>query len=93
MNTKQKADAWLAVFDRGNTRTIDLDATGEIITALLKENRALLDAANGVMAIVKESHGVDGWHRNGDAAKWEVFSEITGLEQAIAMCEENQDGN
>ena len=93
MNTEQKAREWLAenVIDIVDVIKPIYDAH-EIITALLNENRALLEAANGVMAIVKESHGVDGWHRNGDAAKWEMFSEITELEQAIAMCEENQDG-
>lgn len=43
MNTKQKAEAWVA--ELGDIQQYGLKISAEIITALLKENRALLEAA------------------------------------------------
>lgn len=87
MNTKQKAEAWVNRQRIIRSIIVNKHEPMEHITALLKENRVLLDAANGVMAIVKKSRGVDGFHLNGDIAEWDYFDEVDALEKAIAMCE------
>ena len=44
----------------------------------------LLDALQGLMAIVNETKGVDGYHLNGAVAEWDEFPEISGAAAAIA---------
>jgi len=48
----------------------------------------LLEACKAMRNIINDSHGVSGYHRNGDLAEWDTFSdELTCLEQAIAKAE------
>lgn len=41
----------------------------------------LLSALEGLLAIIRDSDGVTGYHLNGDVAPWDEFSEI---EQAVS---------
>ncbi len=45
---------------------------------------ALLQALDGIMAIVNDSRGVAGFHLNGNTALWEEFEEIDAALAAIA---------
>ena len=44
----------------------------------------LLEALEGPLAIVADSHGVVGYHHNDDAAGWDEFEEIAVARAAIA---------
>lgn len=48
---------------------------------------AAVEALNGILAIVGDSHGVAGWHLNGDIADWREFEEIDAAYQALARLE------
>ena len=68
----------------------------QLITARaeLKKQAALCDklaaALEGMMAIIKDSSGVDGYHLNGDIAKWDEFP---GVETACAALAEHTKGS
>ena len=44
----------------------------------------LLAALEALMGIVSDSHGVSGYHRNGDIAEWDEFDEINIAIAALA---------
>ncbi|WP_059221661.1 hypothetical protein [Escherichia albertii] len=49
--------------------------------ALAAENAGLKEVINEVRSIIANSHGVSGWHQNGDIAEWdEVLPEIDSVE-------------
>lgn len=77
MTTAQMAEAWVA--ELGDIQQYGLKISAEIITALLKENRALLDASKSVIAsklrISRNTVSV-------------YIDKLKRLERAIAMCEE-----
>lgn len=51
------------------------------LVALVAENAGLKEVINEVRSIVANSHGVSGWHQNGDIAEWdEVLPEIDSVE-------------
>ena len=51
------------------------------LVALVAENAGLREVINEVRSIVANSHGVSGWHQNGDIAEWdEVLPEIDSVE-------------
>lgn len=78
MNTKQKAEAWLAIVENFGRPTGEF----QIITDLLKENRALLDA---LKTLADEE-----WRDDNDEI---LIDARTKARVAIAMCEENKDDN
>lgn len=43
------------------------------------------EALAGVLAIVGESRGVDGYHLNGDIAEWDEFPEVEAARAALAQ--------
>jgi len=47
----------------------------------------LLEALKGMIAIVDDSHGVSGYHLNGDVAEWDEFEEIEAAAEAIKKAE------
>ena len=67
---------------------------GSRITVRTKESEAnarliasapdLLAALETLMGIVSDSHGVSGYHRNGDIAEWDEFDEINVAIAALA---------
>jgi hypothetical protein len=44
--------------------------------------RKLESALHGMLAIVNDSRGVAGYHRNGDVAEWDEFEEV-GLAEVV----------
>ncbi len=49
----------------------------------------LLAALNGLMSIIEESRGVDGWHLNGDVVLWAEFDDdIQAANAAITLATE-----
>jgi len=46
-------------------------------------NARLVRALKGMLDIVNLSHGVSGYHLNGDIAEWDEFPEISIAEQTI----------
>lgn len=48
----------------------------------------LLDVCKEFLKIIKNSHGIAGWHRNGDLAEWDWFQDdIDRLYRAIETAE------
>ena len=45
----------------------------------------LVEALEGLLAIVQESTGVTGWHLNGDVAGWDEFEDVEIAEEALAL--------
>lgn len=45
----------------------------------------LVEALEGLLAIVSESSGVAGYHLNGDIAHWGEFAEVEMAEEALAL--------
>lgn len=45
----------------------------------------LVEALEGLLAIVSESFGVAGYHLNGEQAKWSEFEEVEMAEEALAI--------
>lgn len=43
------------------------------------------EALAGMLAIVEESRGVDGYHLNGDTAEWDEFPEVEAARAALAQ--------
>lgn len=59
-------------------RIAELEANLAVLAA---ENAGLKEEINEVRSIVANSHGVSGWHQNGDIAEWdEVLPEIGSVE-------------
>lgn len=56
------------------------DANARLIAAA----PALLEALEGMLAIVADSHGVAGYHRNDESAGWDEFDEVATARTAIA---------
>ncbi|EKK0998795.1 hypothetical protein PJ960_001060 [Escherichia coli] len=53
----------------------------EKFSALAAENAGMKEVINEVRSIIANSHGVSGWHQNGDIAEWdEVLPEIDSVE-------------
>ena len=79
MNTEQKAREWLAKPNQLDTRMMiaSLENAEEIITALLAERQALMDATKKTIA--DNLHLADG-----------EYCTLYDLKQAIAMCEESK---
>jgi hypothetical protein len=50
---------------------------------LLAQRDELLAALEGLMVIIDESHGVIGYHKNGDLAEWDYFQEVEDAAAAI----------
>lgn len=50
----------------------------------------LLEALEALMGIVSDSHGVSGYHRNGDIAEWDGFDEINIAIAALAKAKGEQ---
>ena len=46
---------------------------------------ALVEALEGLLAIVSDSSGVAGYHLNGDIAQWSEFEEVEMAEEALAI--------
>lgn len=86
MNTEQKAREWLALMDCFIALTLTEEEAREIITALLAERQALLDAAR---LILLEPHGCpmcDSGKLRSDKPHWDTCG-FNAAQQAIAMCE------
>jgi len=54
------------------------------LTALRTQKAQLLEALEGMLAIVADSHGVAGFHRNDAAAGWDEFEGVAVARTAIA---------
>lgn len=52
----------------------------------------LLDALQGMLAIVSDSLGVAGYHLNGDTAGWDEFDEVDAAREAIAKATGQEGG-
>jgi len=59
-----------------------------INTGLIEHYAKLRSALKGMLDIVYTSHGVSGYHLNGDIAEWGEFEEVTVAEQVIRETEE-----
>ena len=64
--------------------SIDPDQSGPLISASAPPVDGVREALEGLMVIVRESHGVTGWHRNDDVATWDEFEEPQIAEDALA---------
>jgi hypothetical protein len=60
--------------------------------ALLVQRDALAAALRGFMDIVSESHGVAGYHLNGDVAGWDEFDQINAADAALSTIAEDSNG-
>lgn len=49
--------------------------------------QALYDALGGMLNIVSDSRGVDGYHLNGDVALWDEFPEIEAAAAALSLAD------
>ena len=68
---------------------------------LCSPNQDMLDAADTIErllafyeeadGIIAESHGVDGWHLNGDVASWAEFSDLIAASNAIEAVKADED--
>ena len=45
----------------------------------------LVEALEGLLAVVSESSGVAGYHLNGAIAKWDEFEDVAMAEEALAL--------
>ncbi len=63
-----------------NVRT----ARAEQIANCVNSQHDLLEALEGLLNIVADSKGVDGFHLNGDIALWNEFEEIEIAESILA---------
>lgn len=45
----------------------------------------LVEALEGILAVVSESSGVAGYHLNGAIAKWDEFEDVAMAEEALAL--------
>ena len=50
--------------------------TSKLLTQSNKDNAELVEALQGLVAVVGESTGVCGYHLNGDIAEWDEFGEV-----------------
>ena len=48
--------------------------------AIMENLLAFYEEADGIIA---ESHGVDGWHLNGDVASWDEFEDLIAASNAV----------
>ena len=58
---------------------------GDAATKAYAEIAALKAALNALLAITQDSHGVAGYHRNGDVAEWDEFPEVEQARAVIAQ--------
>ena len=63
---------------------------GEANARLIASAPDLLAALEALMGIVSDSHGVSGYHRNGDIAEWDEFDEINIAIAALAKAKGEQ---
>lgn len=49
---------------------------------------AVVEALKGLLSVVSESRGVEGFHLNGDIARWDEFQEVADADAALAALEE-----
>lgn len=56
-----------------------------LITSEPAEVAKLVEALEGLLAIIDESLGVSGYHLNGNMAKWCEFEEVEMAEEALAI--------
>lgn len=61
----------------------DARALRESQERLWKQRDELRATLKGLLAIVEDSQGVSGYHRNGDIAEWDEFPEIEAARTAI----------
>lgn len=57
------------------------------IESLQSEKAELIEALRGMLDIVKESRGVDGFHANGDIAEWDEFHDVHTAQETLAKLE------
>jgi hypothetical protein len=65
----------------------DYDFYKEQVATLRSEKAELIEALRGMLDIVKESRGVDGFHLNGDLADWDEFHVVNTAQQTLAKYE------
>ena len=65
----------------------EYDGLIETIATLRAEKAELIQALRGMLDIVKESRGVDGFHANEDIAEWDEFHEVHKASQTLAKYE------
>jgi hypothetical protein len=70
----------LPICDAGRPHVAEEAANAGLIAAAPE----LLEALQGLLAIVADSRGVTGYHLNGEAAEWSEFSEVDAAESAVA---------
>ena len=65
----------------------EYDGLIETIATLRAEKAELIEALRGMLDIVKESRGVDGFHANEDIAEWDEFHEVHKASQNLSKYE------
>lgn len=70
----------------GDPATIAADAR------LIAAAPELYEALKGLLNIVAESRGIDGFHLNGNVAEWGEFEEVESANAAIAKATGDTDG-
>lgn len=76
------AGSWIDMYE---ARRVVACAQGEV-NQLRIEKQILTEALEGLLSIVSDSRGVDGYHLNGDVADWDEFCEVHDAENALAVC-------
>lgn len=77
------ADGLIDLGVKGGTfvRLEDYTALQQKLDAVLAENVALKSILEAVRGVADNSHGISGWHLNGDVAEWdEILPEINDVE-------------
>lgn len=77
-NHKEQLEKLSIELDAAKQRVAELEVSR---AALAAENAGMKEVINEVRSIIANSHGVSGWHQNGDIAEWdEVLPEIDSVE-------------
>ena len=85
IQVQQNADRLLALHEIHYDYAQQLDAKRRRdIAKLQQQNKELLDALVGLVAIAADSTGVAGYHLNGAIAEWGEFEEVAAAIKAIA---------
>lgn len=68
----------------GEVDPMECDNPSLVWNVQQKKINEMLAALEGLIAIVGDSHGVSGYHLNGDVAEWGEFEEVANAQDAIA---------